>query len=455
MSFYIGGLGVVSFRSPLSDVASLFVDDDGVRSLVALLIFFIVFIVLAHLTNPSENSFRAYLTEQSFRQHLSRLDENIDDARNLQRDSHHFTNRASVSLRTPRHVFHTFGIFTIAAMLPVSPKTDKTDPLSTSFVSDTWFIGAFGRWWRAGPFEPWCPDMVTLPSDEESSSSGIVAVRTTDCKFSFRNRFPLFEHPSVLAALARRLLGRSRGTPPRLRNRERTAQYQSSSARSSTPPPLPKSATLPLHSIRTSQSSISLPTEQRTVASAFVPCDASSPRFAEVQHQIAISKSAVIELRAQLSDCQASAKRSHSTLQADADALRERKRQEDLAKQKVKAQTKSLDDAKRNAESLRKEAERKLKAACGARDEANNRIDFLDKEIERLQRRLEEDRAFLKDNVDMVSKVQKEAEDELQRKKREVKVAEDVVAALILRTKELEAKLASRREKLAFLREQT
>jgi hypothetical protein len=162
----------------------------------------------AYLTNPSENSFRAYLTEQSFRQHLSRLDDATDDdppssddiryrynpppssrpsaaschVRNVENCSPlHFANRASVSLRTPKHVFHSFGIFTVAAMVPLS-KSDGTpsDNRDGSMISDSWFIGAFGKWWRGGIIEAWYQDVIARSKDEESWTSGILGVKTLD-----------------------------------------------------------------------------------------------------------------------------------------------------------------------------------------------------------------------------------------------------------------------------------
>jgi hypothetical protein len=98
-----------------------------------------VHLFLAYLSNPSETSFRSYLTEQSFRHHLSRLDDPADfdsdrDGSNRSSSSSqssstfgslesgssafHFSNRAAVALRTPRHAFHSFGLFTIAAVIP-------------------------------------------------------------------------------------------------------------------------------------------------------------------------------------------------------------------------------------------------------------------------------------------------------------------------------------------------
>lgn len=154
---------------------------------------------IAYLTNPSENSFRAYLTEQSFRQHLSRLDDANDDdidaqeklgskrgaptaaspTRSFDNSSpFHFANRASISLRTPKHVFHSFGLFTIAAMVPLAKAARTND--DALMISDSWYIGAFGRWWRGGVIEAWYQDVISRSKDEESWSSGILAIKSLD-----------------------------------------------------------------------------------------------------------------------------------------------------------------------------------------------------------------------------------------------------------------------------------
>jgi hypothetical protein len=161
---------------------------------------------LAYLTNPSENSFRAYLTERSFRQHLSRLDDDhypsddrspftlglpnrLSETPNsgtngfAHSSSFHFANRAAVSLRTPKHVFHTFGIFTIAAVVPITSKDGLANVGNrdgSGRIVDSWFIGAFGRWWRGGAIEAWYQDVVARSRDEEGWSSGILGMKALD-----------------------------------------------------------------------------------------------------------------------------------------------------------------------------------------------------------------------------------------------------------------------------------
>lgn len=156
--------------------------------------------ITAYATNPSEASFRIFLTELSFRHHLSRLDHSSDDreaAKTSQNGLHstsnginnspssfQFANRASLSLRTPKHVFHSFGIFTIAAIVPLTRAEREALNASLdrdgSMISDSWFIGAFGRWWRGGIIEAWYQDVVARPSPEEGRSSGILGMKALD-----------------------------------------------------------------------------------------------------------------------------------------------------------------------------------------------------------------------------------------------------------------------------------
>ena len=172
-------------------------------------------LLIAYLTNPSETSFRSYLTEQCFRHHLSRLDDASDDDHSDSEDSgvhyssspprppsssvllesgstFHFSNRASVALRTPKHAFHSFAFFTIAAVIPTS--RSRAPPAGTashrpapaladldgSTPKESWFVGAFGRWWK-GIEIPW-PQRSPARSkcDEEGWSSGILNVKALD-----------------------------------------------------------------------------------------------------------------------------------------------------------------------------------------------------------------------------------------------------------------------------------
>ncbi|KAJ3918205.1 hypothetical protein F5877DRAFT_43061 [Lentinula edodes] len=479
----------MSIRRPFSELAGIVLGKGDIQSMFCLVVFCIVFFVLAYLTNPSENSFRAYLTELSFRQHLSRLDDNNDDDdpvvpekssaghlsfrtgavdihHNLpieNRSPFHFANRASVSLRTPKHVFHSFGIFTIAAIIPLA-KTDRAQQdQGDSTISDSWFIGAFGKWWRGGVFETWYQDVIARSGDEQSWSSGILGMKTLDrhnelngLPFTTRNLPP---H------------GPSRGSPPRLRNREKSSQRNVIvSPRNSSPPPLPKSVSLPLHAPRTTQSlperngphalahshSSPMPSEQINKPAATTPTSFDqSPRVVELLHQISVSKSTILDLRGQLNEYHSAASQSHASLQADLVAFRERKRQEDTTKNDLKARTKTLEDSKRTAESAKRDSEKRLRSAESARHDAAQRIEHLDNEIIQLQNRLADDTAFLtrSQNFNFTSEAEQMITTELEHKKKEIRVAENVVTALSLRARELEERLAEKKERVRLMLE--
>jgi len=193
----------MSVSHPLFPLFSLLWSKGDVKLILCSLTFCVVIVVLAYLTNPTESSFRAYLTEQSFRHHLShldRFDDAIDDpsplpssitsnpacAFSLENPTLlHFAARASVSLRTPRHAFHSFGILTVATMLPKAKPSQCEDNHLSSTVTDSWYIGAFGRWWRGGIIETWYQDVIARSKDEESRCSGILSLTNVDIRHDY------------------------------------------------------------------------------------------------------------------------------------------------------------------------------------------------------------------------------------------------------------------------------
>ncbi|KAJ7703267.1 hypothetical protein B0H17DRAFT_1042518 [Mycena rosella] len=469
MSISFGGLGIMSLRKPLGEWAGFVYAKGDLRSLFCIVVCSIVFLVLAYLTNPSENSFRTYLTEQSFRHHLRHPRQLASShRRGLSPSSStvpfdhgspfHFANRASVSLRTPKHVFHSFGIFTVAAIIPA--RADRAACRSrrdrdSTIVTDSWFIGAFGKWCRGGVLDAWYQDVVARSSDEESWTSGILGMKALDKL----NEFDGLPFSTKNLPVTR--------SPPKLRNRDKSSQRLP--ARSSTPPPLPKSASLPLHTPRPSplpadrahaqnhSSQPTLATEQNRLGSPVLSRSPStlfdqSPRIAEVLHQISLSTTSVLELRTQLADFQVSASVSHASLQGEVDSFRDRKRQEDASRSELKSRTKTLDDSKRAAESIKRDAEKRLKAAQNARDDASQRMEHLDKEISTLQQRLSDDKSSVLQSKE-VSQPEQKITEALEHKRQEIKVTEDVIAALNHRARELEDRLAGERDRLKLVRE--
>ncbi|KAH6914160.1 hypothetical protein BKA70DRAFT_1217777 [Coprinopsis sp. MPI-PUGE-AT-0042] len=481
----MGCLSLMSLRNPFAELVGLVLGKSDLQSLLCFLVFFIVSVVVAYLTNPSENSFRAYLTEQSFRHHLSRLDENLDDEQNdhtarysniysgpsprgsSQHGSEqnaapfHFANRASISLRTPKHVFHSFAIFTIAAMVPVA-RASQSDDRNTWSISDSWYIGAFGKWWRGGVWETWYQDVIARAKDEESWSSGILNIKNLDMLQDF--------HAPSLSKSFPYLT--TKNSPPKLRNRDRPSSK--SQQRSGSPPPLSKSASLPLHTKRlpvalndkstdglsqawqSSRPALSEAPSRPSVATSIRPSTfENSPAISQILRQISVSETSVQDLHTQLRDVQFSASQSHDTLQQELDSCRERKRQEDVSRSELKLRTKTLDDSKRSAESIKRDVDRKLKAAQTTRDNARERINVLDKEIVSLIDQLDSDKSFLEQKSTRLSEDDLELSDALEVKKKEIKATEGLLAISNRKSRELEDTLSTERERLKQLKQRS
>ncbi|KAI9458564.1 hypothetical protein F5148DRAFT_1016941 [Russula earlei] len=475
---------------------SLFTTRIEFRSMFIATLIIFLFLCLAYLTNPSETSFRSYLTERSFRHHLSRLDDPSDpDHTNTEgsktddycsssprspssfgslesgSSAFHFSNRAAIALRTPRHAFHSFGFFTIAAVIP-NPKTNPPSREMSSVVStrnatgtsdhdpfplkEVWFVGAFGRWWRGGVVDPAWPSQPDLhpKGDEEGWSSGILNIKALDRREDFSGLpFPTTTHDPRTP---------QRSAPPKLRSRDRSTSHPH---RSSSPPPLPKSAVLPLHTPKHSQS-LTAPqppaSHQRPFPQHYPPSPPStsgaapnrpSPNFdsipavAELIQQISQTRALNLGLRNQLSEHTSAATAVDAALGAELTSVREAKRIDDVARSELKARIKALEDNRRAAEAGKRDAERRLRATQKAKAEAGTRIEKLGEEIRALevQAILLAGEATAQEESDISAQVKQ--------RKREVSVAEEVVMALNDRVRELEESIESERVALAAARE--
>lgn len=179
-----------------------------------------------------------------------------------------------------------------------------------------------------------------------------------------------------------------------------------------------------------------------------------SPVIAEILRQIAHSSSAVVEIRTQLADFHATAAQGHAAIQSELDEHRARKRSEDMSRGEIKIKTKILEDEKRAAESGKREAEKRLKAAENKRDNASRRIERLDREIGELEGRIQEDEDAVRRAAADGDQAEREAAEELKKKRKEIKVAEDVITALTSRAKGLEERILQEEEKLRKAKEQ-
>ena len=169
--------------------------------------------------------------------------------------------------------------------------------------------------------------------------------------------------------------------------------------------------------------------------------------------EIALSKTSVLDLRTQLTECQSIASQSHTSLQVEVESYRDRKRQEDASKLELKSRTKTLEDSKRTVESTKRDSEKRLKSAQNVCDYATQRMAHLDNEIAMLQRRLLDDELSARQTKEVMSQAEQEITDTLAYKRQEIKVGEDIIAALNVRARELEEKLSSEKEKLRTVKE--
>ncbi|KAI9463708.1 hypothetical protein BJY52DRAFT_932294 [Lactarius psammicola] len=481
--------------TPLSSQWSFTLLDTRIefRSMFVATLFLFIFLCLAYLSNPSETSFRSYLTEQSFRHHLSRLDDPADfdssdrDGSNRSSSSSqssstfgslesgssafHFSNRAAVALRTPRHAFHSFGLFTIAAViphkaLPLSRDTPSvvSSARNTTGTSDpdifplkeTWFVGAFGRWWRGGTVDPvWPPrHSPQLKCSEGGWSSGILNIKALDRLEDYNGLpFPTTTHSPRST---------QRSAPPKLRSRDRSA---SCLHRSPTPPPLPQSAVLPLHAPKHQSLTAPQPPQRSSpahdppfsansaTANGSSPNFDSSPAVTELTQKINQTRALNLELRNQLSEHSDAATAADSALSAELNSIREVKRIEDVSRSELKARTKTLEDSRRAAEAGKRDAERRLRATQKAKVEAGTRIEKLAEEIRALEVQVQEDQTAVEAAGEAAAQEELEIRAQVKRCKREVRVAEEVVTALNVRVRELEESVERERIALATARE--
>ena len=266
-----------------------------------------------------------------------------------------------------------------------------------------------------------------------------------------------------------------RGSPPRLRNPRNDppdcAQrvHKVLPPRSTTPPPLPETASLPLHNVQQS-TRVPVPQQFHSPALNSVTTSTSSPPnsfdqspvIKDLLGRISSTKAGVQDLRSQIADFRTHSSQQRESLNRELEVHRERKRQEELTRSDLKSKTKSLEDSKRSAETAKREAERKLKSAEARRDEVARKITHLRNEITKWKSKLGNDRELV-GNIrsggvgvgDHGRGERQNLDEELQKRKDEIKVAENVISALTARTKELEDKVTDGRERLKVALDQT
>jgi hypothetical protein len=178
-----------------------------------------------------------------------------------------------------------------------------------------------------------------------------------------------------------------------------------------------------------------------------------SPKIAELLRQLETSRASLADIHTQLSDAQVAAAASHASLSEEVEAQRARKRSDDAARTDLKARTRTLEEEKRTAESTRRNAEKRLKAARSARDGILSRSQRLRKEVEGMSRQMEVcGQEIVRSGVETGALVE-ELTAELEKRRKEVKEADEEVAGLGASVRQMEERLEEERKRLKVAEE--
>jgi len=231
--------------------------------------------------------------------------------------------------------------------------------------------------------------------------------------------------------------------------------------RSESPPPLPKSASLPIHVPKTTTvidspvqgpTPVSASTLQDELCTPSVKCGPPAeitPLLGETIRQVTEAKVAVQELKTQLAACESASARSREALQHELDHQRSCKKQDDASRSELRSRIKTLDDSKRAVDGLKRDAQKKLKAAQTLQKETSDRIQNLDRRIHDLRQRLQADREFLTEHQDEpISETERSLSQLLQEKRDEIKAGEEAFMEATHRARSLEEKLEAQRSRL-------
>jgi len=344
----------------------------------------------------------------------------------------HFTGHASIALRTPSHVVRTFVFFSIAAIAPISDGQHATKSArlarAVTAVPGCWYVGVFGRWWHIGPnpLENLAFGFAksgALIDDDARAGSLAVRVIKAPAQFGTQRgvRRPIAEQPHAGLLPAPQ--------PPR----------------PGTPPPLPKSASLPLHDARRT---LRVPDPAPPL-----PPPPESPIIAELLAELTQAQTSVAGLRVRLTAAEESANKTRAALEAEAEAAREAKRAEDATRTELRTRTKALEDSRRHTDATKRDAEKRLKTAQGAHEGALAQIDSLGKELEDLQQATVADGDRTRLSAENATAALAEVSKEADRRRQEVKIAEGVIASLSARSRELEDQIAQETAKLDQIRQ--
>ncbi|GAA5986145.1 hypothetical protein JCM10908_006430 [Rhodotorula pacifica] len=172
-------------------------------------------------------------------------------------------------------------------------------------------------------------------------------------------------------------------------------------------------------------------------------------RQGHVQLGSAATDPILLELQAQLDELRATAAESEKRLQDELEVLRGKKRDEDAFRAELKAKTKGLEESKRVADARRAEAEKELNERKAVVKEAQSRVDKLRDEIRALERKgLEAIERKEKKKRERKER-EKKLRDDVGKKRDELKEKEKGLEEVMQKVGEMERKLEVRRALLA------
>ncbi|KAJ1022442.1 hypothetical protein NDA16_003431 [Ustilago loliicola] len=370
-----------------------------------------ILLLFAFWTNPSEASFRPFLTDLVFRERLRLLnDEDAVDSHSQNHDAAAqaskdpgsarrsdpnafssllstasyssgpfaltFGSKVALSVRTPPFHRKDLGLLSIVTISQSMPSRTAHDQQRMSQQSrshargsgkadgsincTSLFIGAFGKWWVLGFGIP------DLPSARSQSPEQ----RTKAGREELEENLTDVTDWGVLEM-------RAVDPEPEPRRNSRfglnsIADGASAQSQSRHAPTVEVTAQ---HGTTTSS-----PNKDPAV-------DVDSEDCLSITALVSRSQTEIADLQEQLASVRSASTRACEALELDLEEVRAKKKEEERLRSDIKTRTKALDDSKRQVESSRREAERRLKAANTSRALKQASIQQRKDQIESLNKR--------------------------------------------------------------------